>query len=72
MAGYADLVAPGSYVVITCRRCDDMALWKQLRATYTAADIYNHTPAEVTGFLAGLELVPPGARRGAEPAGRLA
>ena len=60
VAGYADLVAPGSCVVISCARCDDEALWKQLSVAYTAADIYNHSPAEVAGFLAGLELVPPG------------
>ena len=36
-AGYADLVAPGSYVVISCAGCDDEALWKQLREAYTAA-----------------------------------
>ncbi len=59
-AGYADLVAPGSYVVISCGRCDDEALWKQLSAAYTAADLWNHSPAEVAGFLADLELVPPG------------
>jgi len=30
VAGYADLVAPGSYVVISYGLCDDEALWKQL------------------------------------------
>ena len=28
VAGYAALVAPGSYVALTCGRCDDEALWK--------------------------------------------
>ena len=60
VAGYADLIAPGSYVAISCGRCDDEALWRQLREAYTAADIYNHAPGEVEGFLGGLELVPPG------------
>ena len=60
VAGYARLIAPGSYVVISCGRCDDEALWKQFAAAYTAADLYNHSPAEITGFLDGLELVPPG------------
>ena len=60
VAGYTDLVAPGSYVVISCGRCDDEALWKQLREAYTAAEIFNHAPGDVEGFLAGLELVPPG------------
>ena len=35
-------------------------LWAKLQKAYTAADLYNHPPAEVEGFLAGLELVPPG------------
>ena len=60
VAGYADLIAPGSYVVISCGRCDDEVLRKELGEAYTAEDIYNHSPAEVEGFLAGLELVPPG------------
>ena len=60
VAGYADLLAPGSLVAVSCGRCDDEALWKQLSEAYTAADIYNHAPAEVEGFLAGLDLVPPG------------
>jgi S-adenosyl methyltransferase len=60
VAGYADLVAARSCVVISCGRCDDEALWKQLSEAYTAAPVYNHTPDEVAGFLAGLELVPPG------------
>lgn len=60
VAGYADLLAPGSCVVISCGRCDDDALWKQLSQAYTAADIYNHSPGEMQGFLAGLDLVPPG------------
>jgi hypothetical protein len=46
--------------VISCGRCDDEALWKQLREAYTAAGIYNHAQGDVEGFLSGLELVPPG------------
>jgi hypothetical protein len=60
VAGYADLIAPGSYVVISCARCDDEELRKQLSEAFTAADSHNHSPDEVKGFLAGLELVPPG------------
>jgi hypothetical protein len=59
-AGYTDLAAPGSYVVILRGRCDDEALWKQLRGAYTAAGIYNHAQGDVEGFLSGLGLVPPG------------
>jgi hypothetical protein len=60
VTAYADLIAPGSYVVISCVRCDDEALWKQLSEAYTSADVYNHAPGEVESFLEGLELVPPG------------
>jgi hypothetical protein len=60
VAGYADLIAPGSCVAVSCGRCDDEAMWQQLSEAYTAAAAYNHTPAEVAGFPAGLELVPPG------------
>jgi len=60
VAAYADRAAPGSCVVISCGRVDDEGLWAKLREAYTAADCYNHAPAEVEGFLAGLELVPPG------------
>jgi hypothetical protein len=60
VAGYADLIAPGSCVVISCGRVDDEDMWKQLREAYTAADAHNHAPEEVAGFLAGLEFVPPG------------
>ena len=58
--GYADLIAPGSYVVISSARCDDEELRKQFSEAFTASDSYNHSPDEVKGFLAGLELVPPG------------
>jgi hypothetical protein len=60
VAGYADLIAPGSHVVISCGRSDDEEPWKQFSEAFTAADSYNHSPDEVTGFLAGLGLVPPG------------
>ena len=60
VAGYARRAATGSCIVISCGRCDDQALWDQLREAYTAASAYNHAPGDVEGFLAGLELVPPG------------
>jgi len=60
VAGYARRAAPGSCLVISCGRCDDQALWNQLRDSYTAGSVYNHASADVEGFLAGLELVPPG------------
>jgi len=60
VAGYLRRAAPGSCVVISCGRCDDEALWAKLSKAYTAAEVYNHTPAEIEGFLDGLEPVPPG------------
>ena len=60
IAGYSGLVAPGSFVVISCGRCDDKELWDELSSAYTAAPVCNHAPGDVEGFLAGLEFVPPG------------
>lgn len=60
VAGYADLIAPGSCVVISCARVDDDVMWKGLRAACTATTPRNHTPRQMAGFLAGLELLPPG------------
>jgi len=60
VAGYLRQAAPGSCAVISCGRCDDEALWAQLSKTCAAAEVRNHTPAEIEGFLDGLEPVPPG------------
>ena len=60
VAGYARRAAPGSCMVISCGRCDDEALWSQLRDAFTAAEVHNHTPTEIERFLGGLELVAPG------------
>jgi hypothetical protein len=49
-----------SCVVISCGRCDDEALWAQLNKAYTAAQVHNHTPAEIKSFLDGLEPAPLG------------
>jgi hypothetical protein len=60
VSGYARLAAPGSVFVVSCGRVDDAALWDKLSGAYTPAPVCNHSPGEVAGFLAGLELVPPG------------
>jgi len=60
VAGYLRRAAPGSCAVISCGRCDDEALWAQLSKAYTAAEVHNHTQAEVERFLDGLEPAPPG------------
>ena len=59
-AGYARLIAPGSCLVISVASFDDETLGKQLAEEYTAAAWHNHTPADITSFFVGLELVGPG------------
>ena len=58
--GYAELIAPGSYLIISVARNDDEMLGKRLTQQYTAATWYNHSAEDVTSFFAGLELVGPG------------
>jgi O-methyltransferase involved in polyketide biosynthesis len=59
-AGYTRLIAPGSYVVISCAVYDDEALARKLAAEYTAGQFVNHTREDVTSFFTGLDLVGPG------------
>jgi hypothetical protein len=58
--GYARLIAPGSYLIISVACNDDEGLGKQLAAEYTAATWHNHSAEDVTSFFAGLELAGPG------------
>jgi SAM-dependent methyltransferase len=58
--GYARLMTPGSYLIISVACHDDEALGKRLAAEYTAATWHNHTPADIGSFFAGLDLVGPG------------
>jgi O-methyltransferase involved in polyketide biosynthesis len=59
-AGYAQLIALGSCLVISVASYDDEALAKRLAAEYTAGQFVNHTREDVVSFFAGLELVGPG------------
>jgi O-methyltransferase involved in polyketide biosynthesis len=59
-AGYAQLMVPGSCLVISVARFDDEGLVKLLADEYTAAEWHNHSAADVASFFAGLELVGPG------------
>ena len=54
-----DWLAPGSYVVISVGAGDERT-GGTLAREYTAATVHNHTPGQVAGFFAGLDLVPPG------------
>jgi hypothetical protein len=62
--GYARLIAPGSYLIISVACHDDEMLGKQLAGEYTAATWHNHSAEDVTSFFAGLELVGPGVTEG--------
>jgi SAM-dependent methyltransferase len=55
----ADWLAPGSYVVISVGAGDERT-GGTLAREYKAATLHNHTPEQITGFLAGFDLVPPG------------
>ena len=59
-AEYARLMPPGSYLVISVACYDDETLGKQLAAEYTTAPFYNHAPADILSFFAGLEMAGPG------------
>jgi hypothetical protein len=59
MAAFIDSIAPGSYVVISVGSGDEKT-GGQLAREYRAGTLYNHSRAEITGLLAGLELTEPG------------
>jgi O-methyltransferase involved in polyketide biosynthesis len=59
-AGYRSLMAPGSYLIITCASFDNEELAKQLAAEYTAATFCNHPAEVIESFFDGLRLVRPG------------
>jgi len=59
-AGYAQVMTPGSCLVISVARYDDHMLGKQLAAEYTAAPFINHTPEDIASFFAGLDMTGPG------------
>ncbi len=59
-AGYARLMTPGSYLIISVACHDDEMFGKQLAQQYTAATWHNHPAEVVRSFFGGLELVGPG------------
>ena len=59
-AGYVSLMAPGSYLIISCASLDDPELAKQLSAEYTPVTWHNHPAEVVESFFGGLELAGPG------------
>ena len=58
-AAYISGLAPGSHVIITVA-CGEHAIGEQITRTYDAAQLFNHAPADVASFFAGLDLISPG------------
>jgi SAM-dependent methyltransferase len=58
-AALADWLAPGSYLVVSVGSGDERT-GGALAREYRAATLHNHTPQQVAGFFAYLDLVPPG------------
>jgi len=56
---YVERLPAGSWLVITVTHATDPAALGRL-PLYTAATIYDHSPDDLQGWLAGTELVPPG------------
>jgi hypothetical protein len=59
-AGYAERLARGSVVMISCARGDDADLTEEIVRNYTAGKLTNHSGETLLSFLSGLEVVPPG------------
>jgi len=59
VATFAEAVAPGSYLVISVGSGDDQT-GGRLAREYRAGTLHNHSPAQISGFFDGLDLVLPG------------
>jgi hypothetical protein len=61
VSGFARMIAPGSYVIISIV-CGEAALGEQITQTYTAGTVHNHPPDVFRSFFDGLEIMGPGLR----------
>jgi SAM-dependent methyltransferase len=59
VATFARDVAPGSYMVLSVGSGDEET-GDALAREYQAGTLYNHSLAQITAFVEGLELIPPG------------
>ena len=57
-AAFTRSIAPGSYVVISVGSGDEET-GGQLVEEYAAGTLHNHSPAQIAGFFAGLDLSGP-------------
>ena len=55
-AGWAEMLAPGSALVISVLRFADEDLAGRMRRRYTAGTLFNHGPGDVGSFFAGLRI----------------
>lgn len=61
VASYAQILAPGSYVVLSAVHVESTVADESFGGYSSAvAPVYNHSVAEFTSFFGSLELVPPG------------
>lgn len=58
-AAWTALVAPGSYLAVSCLRVDSERLWKRLEMT-APDDLRNFTRPEFRALFGGMEMIPPG------------
>jgi O-methyltransferase involved in polyketide biosynthesis len=63
-AGWISRMAPGSWLVLAVGRYEDADLLDRLRTVYSAAEYFNHTPADFATFFGGADLVSPGISEG--------
>jgi O-methyltransferase involved in polyketide biosynthesis len=63
-AGWISRMAPGSWLILAVGRYENAALLDQLRSVYSAAEYFNHSPADFASFFADTDVVPPGISEG--------
>ena len=63
-AGWISRMAPGSWLVLAVGRYEDADLLDRLRTVYSAAEYFNHTPADFASFFEGADVVTPGISEG--------
>jgi O-methyltransferase involved in polyketide biosynthesis len=63
-AGWISRMAPGSWLVLAVGRYEDADLLDRLRTVYSAAEYFNHTPADFASFFDGADVVTPGISEG--------
>jgi O-methyltransferase involved in polyketide biosynthesis len=63
-AGWISRMAPGSWLILAVGRYENAALLERLSTIYSAAQYFNHSPADFASFFAGAEVLSPGVSEG--------